>query len=222
MNRNLTVLSVLGAALALSPFAIAQAPAAGAPPAAPTPAAPQAIPAKIAIINYEQVVVATNEGQVAAQTVQKKYEPKRQELEKLAAEVDSEKAALQKAGATLSDADRASKLRSIDTKEKQLNRDYEDMNNAGNADMQEALGKIAQKLNPLMLNYVQTNGFTILLDNSSQQSNVMWAVDSTNISRAVLDAYNKQSGVAAPTPQAPSAPKPASSTAKPAAKPAGK
>jgi outer membrane protein len=213
MNRNLTVLTVLGAALALSPLAFAQAPAAA---AAPAPVAPQAIPAKIAIINYEQVVVATNEGQVAAQTVQKKYEPKRTELEKLAKEIDDEKAALQKAGNTLSDSDRTSKLRSIDVKEKQLNADYENMNNAGNADMQEALGKIATKLNALMLKYVETNGFTILLDNSSQQSNVMWAVESTNISRAVLDAYNKQSGVAAPVPQAPSAPRPA------APKPAGK
>jgi outer membrane protein len=220
MNRTLTLLSVLGAGLAFSPALLAQAPAATAPAAAPAPVAPQAIPAKIAIINYEQVVVATNEGQVAAQTVQKKYEPKRLELEKLAADVETLKGNLQKAGATLTDEARATQLRAIDTKEKTLNRDYQEMNDSGNADMQEALGKIAQKLNPLMLSYVQQNGFTILLDNSSQQSNVMWAVESTNISRAVLDAYNKQSGVAAPAPQAP---RPASTTPKATpAKPAGK
>ena len=37
--------------------------------------APQAVPAKIAVIEYEQVAAATNEGQRALQELQKKYEP---------------------------------------------------------------------------------------------------------------------------------------------------
>ncbi len=220
MNRTLTLLTALGATLAPASFLLAQAPAAAAPAAtaAPTPVAANA---KIALINFEQVVLASNEGQTVTANTQKKYEPKKNDIEKESAEVDSLKKNLQNAPATTTDEDRAARLREIDTKEKKLNRDAEDAQTAYNTEWQEALGKVAQKLNAVMQNYAQTNGFTILLDVSSQSSNVLWALPSTNISQAVVDAYNKQSGVAAPPPPAPSASRPAG-TARPSARPSGK
>jgi outer membrane protein len=212
MIRNLTLLTALAAGLVSAPFAVAQAPAA-APAAAPAPAAaaPVAVDAKIALVNFEQVVLASNEGQTVTLATQKKYEPKRADLEKLAAEVDSMKKSLQAAPTTLPDDERATRLRAIDTKEKQLNRDAEDAQTAYNAEWQEALGKVAQKIATTMKNYAQTNGYTILLDVSAQNSNVLWALPSTDISQAVVDAYNKQSGIPAPPPQAPRAttPRPA-------------
>jgi outer membrane protein len=80
------------------------------------------------------------------------------------------------------------------------------------AEWQEALGKVAQKIATTMKNYAQTNGYTILLDVSAQSSNVLWALPSTDISQAVVDAYNKQSGIAAPPPPAPRAAKPSGAT----------
>jgi len=215
MNRNLTLLTALAAGLVSAPFAVAQAPAPA--PASAAPVAPAAIDAKIALVNFEQVVLASNEGQQVTLATQKKYEPKRADLEKLAAEVDSMKKSLQAAPATLPDDERASRLRAIDTKEKQLNRDAEDAQTAYNAEWQEALGKVAQKIATTMKNYAQTNGYTILLDVSAQSSNVLWALPSTDISQAVVDAYNKQSGIAAPPPQAPraSTPRPAGTSAAP-------
>lgn len=213
MNRNLTLLTALAAGLVSAPFALAQAPAAA--PAATSAVAPAAVDAKIALVNFEQVVLASNEGQTVTIATQKKYEPKRNDLEKLAADVDSMKKSLQAAPATLPDEERASRLRAIDAKEKQLNRDAEDAQTAYNAEWQEALGKVAQKIATTMKTYAQSSGFTILLDVSAQSSNVLWALPSTDISQAVVDAYNKQSGIPAPPPQAPraSAPRPATSTA---------
>jgi Skp family chaperone for outer membrane proteins len=199
MNRNLTLLSALAAVL-VSPLALSAQ--AAAPAAAPAPA-PVAIPAQIALIAFEQAVFATNEGQTAAQGVQKKYEPKKAQIEALAKEVDSLKKQLQAAPTTLADDERASRLRAIDTKEKQLNRDAEDATTAYNADLQEAEGKVAQKLSTTMKNYAQSHGFTLLLDVSAQGSNVLWALQSTEITQAVVDDYNKTSGVAAPAPNSP-------------------
>jgi len=206
MNRNLALLSALGAGL-LSTAASSQAQTATTPaapaPAAPAPVVPQAIPAKIALIAFEQSVFATNEGQVAVQTVQKKYEPKKAQIDALAQEVDSLKKQLQSAPATLSDEERASRLKNIDLKEKQLNRDAEDAQSAYNADLQEAYGKLAQKVNVTMRKYVADNGYTLLLDVSGQQSPVLWAVPNTDVTEAVINAYNVSSGVAAPPPSAP-------------------
>jgi len=225
MNRTLTLLSALGAGLTIAAItaqtAVAQAPAASAPaPAAQAaPVAPQAIPAKIALISFEQAVFATNEGQRAVQDVQKKYEPKKAQIDTLAQEVDTLKKQMQSAPATLSDEERATRLRSIDTKEKTLNRDAEEASQAYQADLQEVYGKVAQKVNVTLRNYVTQNGYTLLLDVSAQQSPVMWALPNTDVTQVVVDAYNTSSGVAAPPPSAPSAARPRATTPRPATPP---
>ena len=79
MNRNFSLLTALGTALVASPQAFSQtaSPAPTAPAAATTTSvAPQAIDAKIALVNFEQVVLASNEGQVMTAAIQKKFEPK--------------------------------------------------------------------------------------------------------------------------------------------------
>lgn len=222
MNRTLAFVSALGAGL-MTTAAFSQAAAPAAPATAPAPApaaaAPQAIPAKVALIAFEQAVFATNEGQKAVQDVQKKYEPKKAQIDALAQEVDSLKKQLQ-GTATLSDEERASRLKTIDTKEKQLNRDAEDAQTAYQADLQESYQKVAQKVSVTTKKYVSDNGFTLLLDVSNQQSNIMWALPSGDVTEAVIKAYNVASGVAAPPPSAPapSHPRPAASTTpKPAA-----
>jgi outer membrane protein len=190
---------------------MAQTPAASAPPAtepaaAPAPVTPQAIPAKIALVAFEQAVFATNEGQKAVQDIQTKYKPKKDQIDTLSHEVDSLKKQLQSAPATLSDADRTAKMKEIDAKEKRLNHDAEDAQTAYNTDLQEAYGKVAAKVSTTLKKYVSDNGYTLLLDVSSQQSNVMWANQSTDVTQAVVTAYNTSSGVAAPVPSAPSTP----------------
>ena len=212
MNRTFVLVSALGAGL-MTTAGIAQTPAAApAPPAtepaAPAPVTPQAIPAKIALVAFEQAVFATNEGQKAVQDIQAKYKPKKDQIDSLSTEVESMKKQLQGAPATLTDAERAAKMKEIDTKEKRLNHDAEDAQTAYNTDLQEAYGKVAAKVSVTLKKYVSDSGFTLLLDVSSQQSNVMWANQSTDVTQAVVTAYNTSSGVAAPVPSAPSAPTP--------------
>ena len=213
MNRTLVLATALSAALP-SAMAMAQtAPAATSPaPAAAAPAAPQAIEAKVALIAFEQAVFSTNEGQQAVQTVQKKYEPKKAQIDSLSTEVDTLRKQAQGAPATATEEERARRQRDVDAKEKQLNRDAEDAQNAYNADLQEAYGKVAQKFSTVMKTYCQSNGFTLLLDVSNQQSPVMWALQQTDITAAAIDAYNKSSGIAAPPPSAPSATRPMQQT----------
>ncbi|HUZ97460.1 MAG TPA: OmpH family outer membrane protein [Edaphobacter sp.] len=206
MNRTLKLVSAFGAGL-LTVAGMAQTTTPTTQPAASAVVAPHAEPAKIALIEYEQVAAATNEGQRALQEIQAKYAPKKAQIETESTEVDSLKKQMQSAPATEADEARAAKLRTIDTKEKQLQRDVQDAQQAYNADLQDALGKVAQKLGPTVVKYVQSNGYTMLLDLSGQQAqggvSVMWAAPGTDISQAIIEAYNASSGVAAPAPSAP-------------------
>jgi Skp family chaperone for outer membrane proteins len=222
MNRTLILLSGLAAGIAtsagLAQTAGPQAPATTAPAAV----APQAVPAKIALIEFEQAAAATNEGQRSLQDLQKKYEPKKAQLDTLGQEIESLTKQLQAAPATMPDEERASRQRAIEMKQKQYQRDGEDAQNAYGTDLQEAIGKVAQKMGPVVVQYVQKNGYTMLLDNTGQQGGiaVLWTQAGTDISQAVVDAYNASSGVAAPVPSAPSAtrtPRPATTTPRPAA-----
>ena len=201
------------ATLASSPSMYAQA----ASPQAPAAAAvqPQAIPAKIALIAFEQAVFATNEGQKAIADVQKKYDPTRAKITASETEVESLQKQLQSA-TNLSEEDRASRVRSIDAKQKQLQRDGEDASAAYQADLQEVYGKVAAKFNLVMQKYMADNGYTLGLDVSAnqQQSSVLFAVPQTDVTRAVVDAYNTSSGVPA-QPAAGPAPAPRATTPRP-------
>jgi outer membrane protein len=222
MNSKLVLVSALAAGV-LTTASIAQTAGPQAPtthataPAAPPP--PQAIPAKIAFIELEEVAAATNEGQKAVEDIQKRYQPQKDALDKLKAEIDTLTKQLQSAPATMSAEEKASRARDIDTKQKQLQRDADDAQTSYTSDVSDAMGKILQKLGPIVVKYVQQNGYTVLMDNTGQPQqgglNLLWG--GTDISEAVVAEYNASSKVAAPIPSAPSATRPAPSRPKPAA-----
>jgi outer membrane protein len=189
-------------------------------PAVPAPAAvaPAAIPAKIALIAFEQAVFATNEGQKALADTQAKYQPQKAKIEAAQTEIDSLQKQLQ-AATNITDEDRANRVRTIDTKQKALQRDGEDATAAYQNDLQEAYGRVAAKVNAVMQKYLTENGYTLALDVSGQSSNVLYAAQQTDVTKAVIDAYNASSGVAA-QPAGPAAPRtaPRPAAPKPAAK----
>jgi outer membrane protein len=217
------LMTATGVAQTASPAAPAAQPATA--PAAPATAPvalpqPVATPARIAIIEFQEVAAATNEGQKAVLEIQKKYEPQKTKLDTLQAEIDADTKKLQNAAATMTDADKASLNNTINIKQKQLQRDADDAQTSYNAEAEEAVGKVAQKLGPVLIKYLQQNGFTMLLDNTGQPQQggltVLWA-PGTDISDAVVEAYNKASGVAPPPPSAPSATRSTTRPAVPAA-----
>jgi outer membrane protein len=178
-------------------------------------------PPKIAVIAFQVAVAQTNEGQRNFADLQKKYDPKRQQLKTLSDEVDNLTKQLQAQGDKLSETERATRAKTIDDKKKQLERSAEDAQNDFQSEMQEMYNGLASKVYDVLASYSQQQGFTLVLDVSQQQNPVLYASESTNITKPVIDAYNLKSGVPAPpapTASAPSAPIPRPSP--PATKPA--
>ena len=188
----------MASGLALS--AVAQTPAepASAAPTATAPAAAPAGPPKIAVIAFQVAVGQTNEFQRNFADLQKKYDPKRQQLKALSDEVDSLTKQLQAQGDKLSDSERATRAKTIDDKKKQLQRDGEDAQNDFQNEMQEMYTGLASKVYDVLSSYAQQHGYTLVLDVAQQQTPVLYAVDSTNITKPIIDAYNLKSGVPAP------------------------
>jgi outer membrane protein len=225
MNRLVAFAFTLASGLALC--AAAQVPAAPLPastssaPAADTPTTP-AGPPKIAIIAFQVAVAQTNEGQRDFSDLQKKYDPKRQQLKTLSDEVDRLTKDLQTQGDKLSDAERESRAKTIDDKKKQLQRDAEDAQNDFQQEMQEMYNTLAQKVYDVLESYSQQQGFTLVLDISQQQNPVLYASESTNITKPVIVAYNQKSGVPPPPTPPPAAPGAQAPATRPATPPASR
>ena len=205
--------------LALVPFTLASALIATAQtaPAAQHPAAPATTheasapvgPAKVAVIEFQAAVAQTNEFQRDFADLQKKYDPKRQQIKALSDDIDNLTKQLQAQGAQLSDVERETRARTIDDKKKQLDRDTQDAQGDFQTDMQELVNRIAGKVGASMTEYAQTHGYTLVLDATEQQQQaptVLYALPSIDITKAVIDAYNEKSGVPAPPPPAPATP----------------
>jgi outer membrane protein len=198
MNRNFA--RFIPVAVLSLVFGIA-ATAQTAPATAPAPTG-----AKVGIVNLQAAIINTNEGQRDFEGLQKKFDPKRVELESLKKEVDDLQKKFNTQADKLSDEARAELLKQIDSKKKILQRSYEDSNADFQAQQDEIANRIVQKLVEVLDKYAKENSFTVILDVSGQASPVLWAANSVNITQPLVEAYNAQSGVAAP--------------AKPAAKPA--
>jgi outer membrane protein len=165
------------------------------------------------VVAFQVAVGQTNEFQRNFADLQKKYDPKRQQLKGLSDEVDNLTKQLQTQGDKLSDSERANRAKVIDDKKKQLQRDGEDASNDFQNEMQEMYTGLASKVYDVLSTYAQQHGYTLVLDVAQQQTPVLYAIDSTNITKPIIDAYNVKSGVPAP-PQpaagaAPTAPPPA-------------
>ena len=173
---------------------------------------------KIAIINIQQAIVATNEGRRDFETLNKKFDPKQAELKAQNDEVDRLKKDLSAQTDKLSEDERNKRVQSIEVKQKALQRSFEDAQNDYQAQSNEVAQRIGQKLMEVMDKYAKQNGIGVVIDVSSQNSNVLWGSEQANITAAVVDLYNSQSGIAAPTPSAPRpatgvrAPRPTGST----------
>lgn len=219
MKRSLTLVCMLATGLCVS--ALAQAGTTDPAPNAPSAAAVAPTGGtRIAVIMFQPAVMQTNEGQRNFADLQKKYDPKRAQLKSMSDEIDNLKKQLQAAGTNLSDVERQNRLKVIDEKEKAFQRLGEDTQNDFQQDLQQTYTQLAEKVFTVLQTYAEQNGYSVVIDGSTQQSPVLWANKGTDISAAVIQAYNQKSGVPAPvTPAAsgtPSAPTPHTTAPHPA------
>ncbi len=197
MKRTFALVLMLASGMVLS--AAAQTPASPA-------AAPAAVPAKIAVIRFQLAVAQSNEGQRDFADLQKRYAPKEAALKTLSDEIDGLTKQLQSQGSSMSQAEQASKAKTLDEKKKQLDRDSTDARDAFQQDMQDMYQGLASKVYDVMQSYADLQGFTLVLDVSAQATPVLYSANGTDITKAVVDAYNLKSGVPAPPAQPAAAP----------------
>ncbi len=205
MKRNFIATAMFAVVLTISALAQSGSPVPGGaatPTASTTAAATSATSSsvKVGTIDMQGAVAGSNEGARDFEALNKKFEPRRTELQNLNNEVENLKKQLNTQGDKMNDEARGSLVKSIETKQKSLQRSAEDAQNEYQAQLNEIAQRILQKMAPVIDKYVKANGYGLLLDSSNQwpQGPIIMTTPALDITKAVVDAYNAQSGVPPP------------------------
>lgn len=172
---------------------------------------------KIGLVNIQEAIVSTAEGKKAMADLQKKYQPRQQEVQKLQQDIQAVSDQLQKQSATLSDEEQRRLNRDLEEKQKVLKRTTEDAQADFTSDRDEMFRRIGQKLVKQIDDYARQNGFSLII--GSDQVPIYYAAKEVELTDEIVRLYDAANpadvttgGTAAPaaTHSAPSANKPAS------------
>lgn len=168
---------------------------------------------KIATINIQGALVSTKDGQKAGADLESKAAPKRKTVESRQNEINSLKDQLQKGQNTLSEAAKNDLYRTIDQKTKALNRDMQDIQDELDGEQQKVLNELGQKIYAVVAKYGQEKGYTMVLDISNPQTPIVWASNSIDITKDIIELYDKEYGAGSTSTANPSSKPPINTTA---------
>jgi outer membrane protein len=170
-------------------------------------------PTKVAIIQFQAAVLATQEGQQAQAAMKAKFDPRKNQLEKRQADLKAMDEKLKNGGAALTADVRGKLERDLAAGTRTLNNDAEDLNNDVQEEENKVLQGMAAKMGEIIKDYAAKNGFAVVVDVSSQQSAVLWASPSVNITDAIVKLYDQANPVKGGSAPPPSGAKPPAATA---------
>ena len=167
---------------------------------------------KVGLINMTAAIGSTGEGKKAIADLQKKYQPRQQELERLQQEIQSIQDQLSKQSATLSEDEQRRLSRDLEDKQKSIKRSTDDAQSDLTADRDEAIRRISQKMTRIINDYAQQNGLALVIDGA--QVPVYYFAKDSDITAEIVKRYDAANPVAdagAPTKPAaqPASPSPA-------------
>lgn len=170
--------------------------------AKPEPAAPAVVtgPTKIAIINIEEAISATQEGQKLGESLKSRFAPKRAELDASQKAIIAMQKQLADGGNTMSATAKSDLNNQIQIKE----RDFQQAADNAQSDYQNAqtelMNTVGNKLMPILKTYAEQHGFTEVLDVSMQwpQNPVLYSNPGADITKEIVKLYDQAHPSAAP------------------------
>jgi outer membrane protein len=162
----------------------------------------QSSPGKIGVLHVYTAITQNAEGKQAMADFEKKATAKKEELEKKNNEIQELQKQLQSQARTLNDDSRAALVKSIDSKTTELQRGTDDAQKEFGQMQNEILGRIGNKIGPLVQQYAKENNFTIIVDSSNQNSQLIYADPAIDITEDIIKRVDTALAPAAAAPAA--------------------
>lgn len=142
-------------------------------------------PAKVAIVNAQKAVADTQEIQKAQAALEAKYRPRQQSIENLQRELQTIQ---QQANApNLAPAREAELQADFTQKQKQLQRQGEDLQSDVNAERQDILGKAGRQMTEIVKKIAEDRGIDVVID----VTNTLYYKPALEITAVATAAYDK-------------------------------
>jgi outer membrane protein len=155
-------------------------------------------PLKIGVVDLQSIIIKSKDGEKAAAELKSKFAPKQSALEKKQADITVLQTQLRNGQNTMSEENKQKLMRDIDQRTNALKRDSEDANTDLEQEQQRMMGELVPKILSSLNKYATENGFAVVLDISSQQTPVIFASNAVELTRAIIDAYDKSAPLAPP------------------------
>jgi outer membrane protein len=153
----------------------------------------QATTPKVGIISMQGALAGTKDGQKALQELDTKFAPKKKEFDTRQNEVAQLQDQYNKSGTVLNDEKRNQLARDIDEKKKRLQRDMQDAEEELQSEQQRLVQSLAQRLMAVVEKYAKDNGYSMILDDSSPSTPVLWASSGIDITHDIIALYDQTS-----------------------------
>jgi outer membrane protein len=178
---------------------------------------------KVAVIDFQGAIAGTAEGKQASAQLQSEFAPRQTELTNISKQIDDLQNKLRTGSNTLSDEEKAHIQNQINEYTQSGQRKQQDLAADEQAREQDLVQTIGSKMVDVVDKYAKENGYSVVLDGSAQQSIVVWAADTVNITQPIISAYDSihpvRSGASSSTAPSsaprttPSTPRPSGGTA---------
>jgi outer membrane protein len=166
--------------------------------------------AKIAVVDVQALTLASDEGRAANEKLDKRVQALTAEMDKARKDIDEKETRLRTQDRLMSAAAKGQLQRDIDDAKRAFDRKNQDSQKELTDLQNQLLAPIAGKAQEALAMFVSQNGYTLLVDLSSEKSNVVWANPANDITGVVLktlnDDYKKSGGASASPASAPAAP----------------
>jgi len=146
---------------------------------------------KIGIINIQAAIGSTAEGKQAISELQSQFAPRQNELQQLQKEIQDIQGRLQTGQTTLSEvemerlSDQGQRdQRTLQRKQQDLQADYQDA-------QQDAINRIGRKMITILDSYAKEHGYAVILDTSSQQTPVVYASNTVDVTQDIIHLYDQ-------------------------------
>jgi outer membrane protein len=174
---------------------------------------------KVGVINIQAAIAGTGEGKQAVAQLQTQFAPRTSELQNMQKQIEDVRARLQTGETTLSEEEKARLTREGDQLTRSFQRKQQEFQDDSNDAQQELINRIGRKMIEVLDKYAKDNGYSVVLDTSSQQTPVIYAANQVDVTQEIVRLYDqsypvKAGAAASTTPSKPAAPRAA--TPKPA------
>ncbi len=161
----------------------------------------QVKPQNIVTVSFNAAVLQTAEAQKSLSALQTRFAPKQKQLQALNDEVESLRKQLADTSGNLSDAERTTRARSLESKEKELQREAEDFKSDSQSESEQVFQRVAQKVYAFLQTFSQQHGYSAVIERGSDANPVVWyAAGNMDITDELIRAYNAQAEGASSAP----------------------